>query len=114
MRTVPAIALTGPGGARDRYVDSVTVDGAAEHTVATVAEWVGTGASSIGPPASGARPPTLRPASVPPMDNPARRELEAGCHDLRVLLGVIVVTGPICAMARAARCRRRSATRSSR
>ena len=88
LRTVPAIALTGPGGARDRYVDSVTVDGAApEHTVATVAELVGTGASSIGPPASGARPPTLRPASVPPMDNPARRELEAGCHDLRVLLG---------------------------
>jgi hypothetical protein len=94
LRTVPSIALVAPGETPDRDPDHVAVDGAApQDTVATVAELVGARSSPIGSPASSTRPGTLRLSSLPPAESPARRELEAGFHDLRVLLGVIVGYG---------------------
>jgi two-component sensor histidine kinase len=99
LRSVPTIVLLGPGASRERDIDLVAIDSDdPEKTVAAVEALVDGHASRRWEAGQAARPGSLRPGSLrpgslPPPDSPARRELELGFHDLRVLLGIIVGYG---------------------
>lgn len=99
LRTVPAVVLLGPGASRERDIDLLAIDADDPEKTVTAVEALVQGhasrrweAAPAGRPGS-LRPGSLRPGSLPPPDSPARRELELGFHDLRVLLGIIVGYG---------------------
>jgi two-component sensor histidine kinase len=88
LRTIPALVLLAPGESGTGGVELPVLDGPEPNdTVATVAALVDVHVSRRG----ASLPPR---ASVPPAtESPARRELESGFHDLRVLLGIVVGYG---------------------
>lgn len=94
LRTVPAVCLLAPASARSIDGPLPAIGSEDPHeTVATLGALVRGHPSRCTVLPASASGHSLRPVSLPPPDAPARREIEAGFHDIRVLLGVVVGYG---------------------
>jgi signal transduction histidine kinase len=94
LRTVPTVCLLAPASGPSIELALPAIPGEDPlETIATLEALVQGHPSrrSVLPSSAGGH--SLRPVSLPPADSAARREIEAGFHDIRVLLGVVVGYG---------------------